>query len=371
MNLTLDRDEQDLVAGAWDFLAGASSAESVHALQRSESGHSPELWFQIASLKWTQLAVAERDGGRGAGIGGLSHVAEEMGAAATSSPLLSSTAFGTLPISWSAASSATRKWLPGLLAGEVIASPAIMEMPAQNEWASPRLRGSAKGDQWILYGQKVLVPYAAVASLFLVSAELEGLGRALLVVPSSAAVAPTKVRVVGGDPLYLVDFEEVAVMSEDILATNGEADELFGCALDVATVTSVAYGVGLARGALQLAIDYAKTREQFGKVLGSLQGVAFRCSEMRCDIDACHMLAHYAAWQIDTERPASLDVAAAKAYATTAVGRVLTGAHQILAARGFSHESNLHLYSERAKSFQLSFGSTGHHYERIAIALGL
>src|SRR5207253_6291339 len=115
-------------------------------------------------------------------------------------------------------------------------------------------------------------------------------------------------------------------------------------ALDHAAVAQLAYVVGCAERALELSVEHAKNREQFGRPIGAFQAVAHRCADMRTDIDACRVLAHQAAWALD-RGPADLEVAAAKSYANDALRRVFRHAHQVHGAVGFSTEHELHRYT--------------------------
>lgn len=372
MKLTYDADQQALADSIRAFLVEACPPAEVARIEQSDTGFQASLWEAMAQRGWPALALPTSAGGSGAGLLGFTIVAEELGACGLASPLLTSTT-GALAL-LAAGTPAASRWLPRLASGEAIATVAFLESSATSEWASPSVCGLPDGaGGWTLSGTKTLVPYAEVADVMVVTAKLGGRGEALLLVEPkiSSGLRSSRLTTIGADPLSEVTFDGVAVSEDQVLATNGEALAIIGSVLDTATVASVAYAVGLSRTAMHLAADYAREREQFGRKLGSLQAVAFRCADMRGDVDACRLLAQQAAWLIDNERPATLDVAATKAYANQAVQRVFTAAHQLLGARGFSFESDLHLFSMRAKAFELSFGSTGFHHERVAVALGL
>jgi 3-oxocholest-4-en-26-oyl-CoA dehydrogenase beta subunit len=219
-------------------------------------------------------------GGSGRGLVDLCLVAEELGATALSTPLLTSTALGAYPLLWSDDAPASANWIGRLASGESIATAAILDGAAQNEWSAPTVRGAAEGDGWRLTGTKTLVPYAAVADVVILTAQLDDAGPALFAVPGDALLlSHSKLRVVGGDPLYVTNLDGLLIGRDALLATGAEATALLGRALDVASVLSVAYATGLARGALGLAVEYAAERHQFGRPIGALQGVAFRCAD--------------------------------------------------------------------------------------------
>jgi alkylation response protein AidB-like acyl-CoA dehydrogenase len=142
-------------------------------------------------------------------------------------------------------------------------------------------------------------------------------------------------------------------------------------ALNYATVISLAVALGCAQRALELSVEHAKNRVQFGRPIGAFQAIAHRCVDIRTDLDAIRMLCYQAAWALDNVGVATFEVSAAKAYANMAIRRIFTNAHQIHGAIGYSTEHDLPLYSSRGKTFELSFGSSALHQERVARAMGL
>jgi alkylation response protein AidB-like acyl-CoA dehydrogenase len=120
-----------------------------------------------------------------------------------------------------------------------------------------------------------------------------------------------------------------------------------------------------------MTVDYAKTRVQFGRPIGSFQAVAHRCVDMRSDIDALEVLTRKAAWSLAAGRPSHLEVGVAKTYGGDALRRIFAHAHQVHGAIGFSMEYDLQLFTRRAKAAELTWGSTAAHRERVARAIGL
>jgi alkylation response protein AidB-like acyl-CoA dehydrogenase len=141
--------------------------------------------------------------------------------------------------------------------------------------------------------------------------------------------------------------------------------------LDIAAVASLAYAVGAAARALELSVQHATDREQFGRPIGAFQAIAHRCAEMRADLDACRYLAYQAAWALDRSTNGEREVAAALAYSKDAIRRMFRHAHQVHGAIGFSTEHPLHRFTRRAKAFELSFGSASRHRARLAETMGL
>ena len=156
-----------------------------------------------------------------------------------------------------------------------------------------------------------------------------------------------------------------------LVGTEGAGWDVLGKVLDLAVVALAAEQVGGAQFVLEMAVQYAKDRVQFGRPIGSFQAVAHRCADMRAEIDACRTLALRAAWALQHGDDAELAVASALAYAKDALRRVAMHAHQVHGAIGFSTEHDLHIFTRRIKAFELDGGSTAHYQERLAAAIGL
>ncbi len=147
-----------------------------------------------------------------------------------------------------------------------------------------------------------------------------------------------------------------------------EADDVVGDArapvveraLAHQTVVDTAYAVGLAGGALALAVDHASNREQFGRPIGVNQAVSHQCVDMRVETDAMRVLTHQAAWRLDRydARPAAATraVALANAYARDVLPGIFARAHQVHGAIGFTMEYDLQLFTRRAKAYELTGG---------------
>ncbi len=372
MDLTLTDEQRLLAESARHFAEQVCPSTVVREVEATEGGFSADLWSKLCELGYPGLVLPEKYGGSGGKILDLAIVAEELGRVAFPSPLLNSVALGALPVLWAGTEWQRQTWMPGLARGELIATMALVEPGGGNEWSEIRAAARRYTVNWRLSGNKILVPYAPQAHLIFVVASVEGSGLALLALENSLpGIKCERHRAIGGEPLYNVTLEGVTFTPASIIGNEINAREILGRALDVATVLQAAYAVGLAERALSLSVAHASTREQFGRPIGSFQAVAHRCSDMRIDIDACRFLALQAAWRLDQDGDASLDVATAKAYINDAVRRVFINAHQVHGAIGYSTEYDLHLFTRRAKAFELSFGSTTTHHERVAKAIGL
>jgi alkylation response protein AidB-like acyl-CoA dehydrogenase len=207
------------------------------------------------------------------------------------------------------------------------------------------------------------VPFASHADLLLVVARHRTV---VAVERPSPGLTCTRLATLGGDPLYDVTFAQTP--GEVV----GRADAaLLGRILDRGGVASLAYGLGAATRALAMTVEYAKTREQFGRPIGSFQAVAHRCADMRSDLDAIRYLVYQAAWALAARPDATLEVGAALAYGLDGLRRVFMHAHQVHGAIGFSTEHDLQLFTRRAKAIELSWGPASAYRERVARTMGL
>jgi alkylation response protein AidB-like acyl-CoA dehydrogenase len=315
-------DQELLAETASDFVARSIDPQVVRSLEAGDAGYDPDHWATMAALGWTELAPLE-----------LALVADRLGRGPLPSPL--------------GVTGALRNALPSLAAD--LAPDAVLTLAGPTPV-------EVEGDS--LSGAFLLVPYAARAAR-VVAATPRGL---VTFDPAAGGVACTRHDAIGGDPLYRVECSGVAVRT-----VGGSVATM----RDHVAITALAYAVGVAEGALALAVQHAKDRHQFGRPIGSFQAVAHRCADMRAEIDACRALALRSAWALGRGRDATFEVSSALAYAKDALRRVAMHAHQVHGAIGFSTEHDLHLYTRRIKAFELDGGSSAHYQERLAAAIGL
>lgn len=324
--------EQELLADtASDFVARSVDSQVVRMLEAGEPGYDPSHWATMVDLGWPELDPLE-----------LALVADRLGRGPVPSPLV--------------VTGALRHALPTVAAevgsGSVLTL-AVLTPGAPHEWAPPAIAG---GDT--LSGTFVLVPYAARAEV-IVAVTASGL---VAIEAGGDGVGLTRHDAIGGDPVYRLDCEAVPARPvEGSVAT----------VLDHVAVMALAYTVGVAEAALGLAVEHARDRHQFGRPIGAFQAVAHRCADMRAEVDACRLLASRAAWALDRDHDREVGIASALAYANDALRRVALHAHQVHGAIGFSTEHDLHLSTRRIKAYELTYGSTALHQERLAAAIGL
>jgi len=355
----------------------------VRRIGEEQAGFCPRLWSEIAELGWPGLTIAEEHGGAGLSWLDLVVLLEEAGRHLLPLPLLS-TSIAARAIAEAGSKQQQAHWLPGLASGEQIGTLAIYEEQDCIEPEHINLRACQKADgSWQLDGEKVFVPDAPHATLFVVAVRaisIEG-GEALrfAVVPSETPGVETEKFPVMDltKPMGAIRLNSVEIREDWMLGDSDprRADlhvDCYGRVVSRATAALSAEMSGAADANLQLAIDYAKERVQFGSPIGRYQGVKHPLAEMYQALESFKSLLYYAAWALD-ERPeeARRYVSMAKAKGCECVERIGIDAIQIHGAVGYTWECDPQLFLKRSKSSRAMYGDADHHYDLIASMGGL
>jgi alkylation response protein AidB-like acyl-CoA dehydrogenase len=361
MYFDLTDEQQAIKATAREFLAARYKSDRIRALAESEHGFEQPDWEEMAGLGWPGLALPEEWGGQGLGIVDLAVLFEEMGYALAPSPLLSTTVAG-LSLATNGSDALRERWLRPLAAGEARGTVALFDAGTPATIGDFEMEARADGDGVVLDGEKVLVMDAAGADFLLVATAD---GRRHLVERGADGVS------VSAEPsidltrrLYSVRFDGVRVGPE---ATLDGVQEDYLPVLCRVCVALAAESTGIAQRTMEMAIGYAKDRQQFGRPIGSYQAVSHRCAQMLLETENARSAVYGAAWAADAE-PDSLPLAAsmAKAYASDAGWRVPDASIQVHGGIGFTWEHDLHFFLKRGKANAATFGDARWHRERVA-----
>jgi alkylation response protein AidB-like acyl-CoA dehydrogenase len=359
----LTDEQQAIKSTARGFLAARYKSERIRELAASENGFDPADWAEMAELGWPGLALPEEWGGQGLGIVELAVLFEEMGYALAPSPLLSNT-IAALALALLGSDQQRERWLPPLAVGEKRCTAALWDA------GSPATPGSftmepKEGGAVVLDGEKVLVMDAASADLILVATAD---GRRHLVERGADGVTVTPEPSIDlTRRLYSVRFDGVRVGSSETLPAAGtDYLPLFSRVC----VALAAESTGVAQRTLEMAVAYAKDRQQFGRPIGAYQAVSHRCAQMMLETENSRSAVYGAAWAADSE-PESLPLAAsmAKAYASDAGWRVPDASIQVHGGIGFTWEHDLHFFLKRGRANAAMFGDARWHRERVADAV--
>jgi alkylation response protein AidB-like acyl-CoA dehydrogenase len=330
MDFGFNDEQQAIKATAREMLAKRSPFEKVREVAEARA-YDDALWAQIRALGWPGIAIGEEHGGQGLGTVELAILCEELGYACAPTPFISNASAG-LFIDQAGSDEQRQRWLPGIASGEERGSAAFE--PREND----------------------LVPDAQ--------------GAVVLVLHDGEATTLVAAGEADIEPIELVDatrsFARVSASGSDPLPGDVEA------AMDRSLVAVAAELTGVAQRAMEMAIDYAKERQQFDRPIGAYQAVSHRCAGMLYDVEEARSLTYYAAWCADDE-PDSLPLASsmAKARASDAAWRVTNDALQVLGGIGFTWEHDLHFLLKRAKVDAELLGDTRMHRERVAKLAGM
>jgi alkylation response protein AidB-like acyl-CoA dehydrogenase len=361
MNFGLTETQQTLKNTVRKFLGAECPPAEVRKQMETETAFDAALWRKIAEQGWTGIIFPEEYGGFGMGMLEMAVTLEEMGRALLPGPFSSTVLLAGSLLNAAGNENQKQKYLGAISRGEARATVALLEDSAS--WNPDAVQMKASG--LTLNGRKLFVPDAAVADFIIVVARLDR-ELALFVVPRDApglriahlpAMDATR-------KLYEVTFDSV---SGELLAQGGEARKALDHALDVATVGLVAEMTGGMQRLLEITVEYAKTRKQFGRAIGEFQAVQHQCADMLVYTESSRSAAYYAAYAIQEGIPeAILAVSVAKTYASDAYREVGNRAIQVHGGMGFTWENDAHLFYRRAKASEVAFGDAAFHRERVA-----
>ena len=374
MDLGLDEAQQMLKTSAREFLGAECPDTFVREMELDESGFTPELWQKIADQGWLGLVIPERYGGVGLSFFDLAILLEETGAAMLPGPFFATVVMGSMTIMEAGSEEQKRELLPAIADGHSIVTLALLEPTASWRPEGVEATASATSGGYLLNGTKLFVPYAHVSDQIIVAARTGDAPRdvTLFLVPRNAAgVKQTLLKTIASDRQSELVLEDVAVPASAVLGEVGRGWETVEKVLLWGAAAKCAEMVGGAQRVLDMTVEYAKQRVQFGRPIGSFQAVQHHCANMASDVEGCRYIAAQATWKLSEGNSAGQDVAIAKAWVSEAYRRICATGHQVHGAIGFTKEHNMQLYSRRAKEAELAFGDADFHLETVAQGIGL
>jgi alkylation response protein AidB-like acyl-CoA dehydrogenase len=325
-------EQREIKSTAKEFIASRFKAEKVRELAESDSPYDDGIWKEMCDLGWPGIAIAEEHGGQGLGVVELVILQEELGYGLAPSPLISNAAAG-----------------------------AVIERAGSDEQKSAWLPGIASG------GQRGAAAFTAEDEPVVGAA-----GGAVVVVLSAP---PDGARIVEAGDVSLERLDLIDTTRAYFRASADGGEDLpgdVGAAYDVPVVALAAELVGVAQRALDMAVDYAKVRQQFERPIGAYQAVSHRLADMLWEVEEARSLTYYAAWAADAQ-PESLPLAAsmAKARASDAANMVTHNAIQTFGGIGFTWEHDIHFFLKRARVSAQLLGTPRQHRERVADLIGM
>ncbi len=352
-----------------DVLARRSAEAQVRALMATDTGFDPAVWRELAAMGLTGLLIGEEYGGAGAGPVEMGIAMEEMGAALLVSPFLSTAVLVPSLLAEAGDAAECAAVLPRIAAGDLIASVAFAEDGSARPPSTIATSAGAIGDAWHVTGYKHFVLDGQSANLFYVLAGTDP-GPAVFAVDAGAPgmdVTPLTTL----DPTRKQCRLQFVDTPARLVGRLGAGVEVFSAALDRSAVALLSEQAGGARRAVEMATDYAKTRYQFGRAIGSFQAVKHMCADMLLEAESAVSAARFVAGSFAGQAPSRIaDLALAQAYCSDAFVFVAATNIQVHGGIGFTWEHPAHLYLRRARSDAQLLGSPSWHRERYLQQIG-
>jgi alkylation response protein AidB-like acyl-CoA dehydrogenase len=341
---------------AREFLERECPTAHVRAMIEDERRYSPDLWRKMANLGWTGAVIPEEYGGTGLDFIALAILLEEMGRALLPAPFLATTVLGCHPIIDAGSEPLKRDLLPRVANGSVILSGAYYEPDSWYDPLAVRAVATRTSDGYRLDGVKLFVPWADAAEFIVTSATLDG-EPGLFVVPTTASgVRVTRIDTMNWHPSAELVLEGVTVPAEAAILPEATAD-LIGRTIRQAMAGVCALQVGGAARALEMTVEYAKTRVAFGRPIGAFQAIKHRLADLAVEVTAARALAAKAARAVADRTADEVEaIAMAKAWCSDTYRHVTNEALQLHGGIGFTWEHDIHLYMRAAQAYAVMLG---------------
>jgi alkylation response protein AidB-like acyl-CoA dehydrogenase len=371
VNFAFSEEQEELRRTVRSFLEQKSSEAEVRRLMETTEGYDPAVWDQMGSQLGLQgLHIPEEFGGSGYTYVELIVVLEEMGRALLTAPYFSTVVLAANALIHSGDDAAKKELLPGIASGETIATLAFTEENGRWDEAGITMAAKKDGDGFALDGTKMFVLDGHTANVILVAARTDA-GVSLFSVAGDAS-GLTRTPLSTMDQTRKQARLEFSGTPAKLVGTDGQGWATLERVLDLAAVGLAAEQVGGAQFCLEMAVQYAKDRVQFGRPIGSFQAIKHKCADMLLEVESAKSAAYYAGWcaaELNDELPSVASLA--KAYCSEAYFHVTAENIQIHGGIGFTWEHPAHLYFKRAKSSELLLGDPTYHRELLAQRIGI
>jgi acyl-CoA dehydrogenase len=372
MALVLNEEQVMLKDAAAGFLAEKASVANQRELRDNGQDFSADVWREMAEMGWAGIAIPEEFGGLGYGYTGLGLVLEQAGRNLSPSPLQSAVLLGATVIAQLGSQAQKEQWLPAIAAGEKLVTLALQEGP-HHAPLQTALSAAPDGDGFVLNGNKVLVLDAAAADAFIVIArtaggpgDAHGLG-AFLVEAGADGLDVESRSLVDSRGAGALALRDVRVGADALLGVAGEAWAGLERSLDIANIGLAAELLGLSCEAFERTVAYLQERKQFGRVIGSFQGLQHRAAELFADLELARSIVLQALQAIDAgEENLALYASAAKAKLCEVAQRATNEGIQMHGGIGMTDEHEIGFFIKRARVVQHTLGDYNYHLDRFA-----
>ena len=353
-------EEQEAIRGlAQQILEAEVTPERLKEVGAGTERFDRHTWEQLAKANLLGLSLPEDAGGSGLGFVETCLLLEQVGRTVALVPVLPTVVMGAMPIAEFGTAEQRRAWLPGVVSGATVLTAGLVEVGAPPERPVTKAR-RALGGGWVLDGEKICVPFAAVAEAILVPATTGDGGEVgvFIVRPGSPGASLDALETTSGQPESRVKLSGVTVADGDLLGDPLGGAAIVDWVLARATAAMCVTAIGVCAEALRLTADYTKTRVQFDKPIATFQAVGQRAADAYIDTEAVRLTAWQAAWRLAEGRPAAAEIAIAKFWAAEGGQRVVHAAQHLHGGMGVDRDYPLHRYFLWAKQLELTLGGS-------------
>lgn len=375
MDVLFNESEQMLQHSAREMLEHESPPDLPRSIEGDPVGYAPDLWKKMAELGWLGLALPEEHGGQGLGLTYLGILSGELGRSLAPVPF-HCTQTAALTLAEAGTDAQRAAVLPPVAAGDTILTWALTE--GDPRFLTPdavNMPAVEDGDDLVLTGTKLFVEHFAAADQCLVvcrtragSHGAEGISL-VLVDTTSAGLTSSELTNIAKDRLSEVTFQDVRVPKANVVGTLHQGWPVVEGMVNRATALLCMQMSGGARRALELAVEYSKHREAFGRPIGSFQAMAHTMADMLIWIDGCELVTYEALWRLENGLPADAHVSQAKAFTSEKCLAAVRNANIVHGGIAATWELNLNLWFRRVSAWSTRLGSAYEHRARVASAV--
>ncbi len=374
MDFGLNEDQETLAKYARDFLTNECSTAFVREMMEGDTAHDASFFSKMAGLGWMGIAIPEAYGGQGMTYVDLAVLLEEMGRAVLPGPFFATACLAAPAILEAGTEDQRKALLPSIASGEKIATLAYTEPNARVDASGIELSARGEHGGYVLNGTKSFVLDAHVADTIVVAARTSESGdptegvTLFALDPSTKGLSVSQLKTLDSTRrLCQVKLDGVAVGADAVLGEVGNGWPRLESALQRSAALLSAECVGGASRVMDMSVEYARNRIQFGRPIGSFQAVKHKCADMLVDVELARSAMYYAAWAAsDEESELSLASSMAKSFCSDAYLRVATSGIHVHGGIGFTWEHDMHLYFKRAKANEVLLGDPTYHRDLVA-----
>jgi alkylation response protein AidB-like acyl-CoA dehydrogenase len=364
MDFSLTEAQQQLAGLVRQIADGQLTQTRRKEIEASPDHLDRDFWTALADAGILSAGLSDADGGSGLDISELTSVLIELGRAVAPVPYVAGIFVAASALAQFGTAEQRSSWLEPAVAGATILTVALVE-DLNDSPEQPLTRAERDGDGWLVTGAKAVVPHGPIADAILVGAATAEGPRVFVITPDDAGVRLTRQIIVDGDCDASLELESVRLGADRLL----DGADVLSWLVNRETLGLAALQLGVLERALELTADYARTREQFGRPIGSFQAVGQRLADAYIDVEALRLVTLEAAWRLSVGLPCAAELATAKFWAADAGHRVAHTAVHVHGGMGIDTDGPLHRYFLAAKRNEFALGSATAQLRRLGAEL--